>query len=142
MIILFLGSCFLLEIFLITGKGPTMYLYFRRKYSWGNQVFGAYIGLFGLLGICAQYVVLPFLSNRLKMHDMTIGFFAVTGVIFQQLVICFTPPDLTFMVYIAGIPAVMSVCITTVCRSLITKCVQPWEIGTVFSVIGALQVKF
>ena len=119
-----------------------MYLYFRRKYSWGNQVFGAYIGLFGLLGICAQYVLLPFLSNRLKMHDMTIGFFAITGVIFQQLVICFTPPDLTFMVYIAGIPAVMSVCITTVCRSLITKCVQPWEIGTVFSVIGALQVKF
>ena len=71
--LLVLASCFLLEIFLITGKGPTMYLYFRRKYSWNNKVFGAYIGLFGILGLCAQYILLPFMSNKLKLHDMTIG---------------------------------------------------------------------
>ena len=50
-----------------------MYLYFRRKFSWGNMVFGAYVGLFGLLSIMSQYVILPFMTNKMKMHDMTIG---------------------------------------------------------------------
>ena len=136
----FSALCFLLEIFLITGKGPTLYLYFRRKFSWDESGFGSYIGIFGILGLGAQYVVVPFMSSRLKLHDMTIGLIAVAGVILQQLMICYSTADMIFMVYIAGIPAVLSVCITTVCRSLISKCVQPWEIGTVFSVIGALQV--
>ena len=71
---------------------------------------------------------------------MTIALIAIAGVILQQLMICYSTADMIFMVYIAGVPAILSVCITTVCRSLISKCVQPWEIGTVFSVIGALQV--
>ena len=52
-----------------------MFLFFRRKFSWDNKGFGAYIGLFGILGIAAQYVILPFMSNRLKLHDLTIGEF-------------------------------------------------------------------
>ena len=134
----FSALCFLLEIFLITGKGPTLYLYFRRKFSWDESGFGSYIGIFGILGLLAQYVVIPFMSSRL--HDMTICLIAIAGVILQQLIICYSTADMIFMVYIAGVPAILSVCITTVCRSLISKCVQPWEIGTVFSVIGALQV--
>ena len=87
--IIVIGCVFLLEIFLITGKGPTMYLYFRKHFSWDAKGFGVYIGVFGLLGIFgistkyflfnnytffpAQYVIIPFLSNYLKLQDMTIG---------------------------------------------------------------------
>ena len=46
---------------------------------------------------------------------------AICGVILQQLVICFTPASLTWLVYVAGVPAILGICITTVCRSLITK---------------------
>ena len=46
---------------------------------------------------------------------------AICGVILQQLVICFTPSSLTWLVYVAGVPAILGICITTVCRSLITK---------------------
>ena len=56
-----------------------MYLFFRRKFSWDNKGFGAYIGLFGLLGIFAQYGLLPFMSNRLKFHDLTIGMSKISG---------------------------------------------------------------
>ena len=98
-----------------------MYLYFRRKFSWDAKGFGVYIGIFGILGLMAQYVILPFLSTRLKLHDMTIAMIAITGVVLQQLIICFSPPHLIWLVYIAGVPAILSVCITTVCRSLITK---------------------
>ena len=49
--IIIIGCVFLLEIFLITGKGPTMYLYFRKHFSWDAEGFGVYIGVFGILGI-------------------------------------------------------------------------------------------
>ena len=67
------GLGFLLEIFLITGKGPTLYLYFRKQFSWDEKGFGMYIGIFGIMGMIAQYVIIPFMSNRLKLKDMTIG---------------------------------------------------------------------
>ena len=67
------GFAFLLESFLWTGKGPTMYLFFRKQFGWGSQEYGIYTGIFGVLGIIAQYLVIPTMSFRLKMHDMTIG---------------------------------------------------------------------
>ena len=36
---------------------------------------------------------------------------AICGVIPQQLVICFTPPSLTWLVYVAGVPAILGICI-------------------------------
>ncbi len=32
-----------------------------------------YIGLYGFVGMFAQYVAVPFLSGKLKLHDTTIG---------------------------------------------------------------------
>ena len=133
-----------------------MYLYFRKQFSWDAQTYGLYVGIFGVMGIIAQYLIIPFMSNRLKFNDMTIGrsnswiqsseyctpaLIAVTGVVTQQLVICFTPMDKVFIVYLASCFSVVSVGIPTLCRSLITKCVKPSEVGKLFSVLGALQVR-
>ena len=46
---------------------------------------------------------------------------AITGVVSQHLIICFTPPDMIYLLYIGSSFSILSVCITTVCRSLITK---------------------
>ena len=81
---------------------------------------------------------------------------AICGVVIQNLIVCFTPPDKIIFVYLASFFSILSICITTVCRSLISKvtllvrtyrvlsfllqCVNPWEVGKVFSVIAGLQV--
>jgi len=131
--------CFVFEIFLINGKGPTMYLYFRRKFDWNAKTFGGYIGLYGFLGMFAQYVAIPFMSQTMHLHDTTIALIAIVGVIIQHFIACFTPISMTYLIYIGGVISLLSVCITTTCRSLITKCVSPLEVGKVFSVMGAFQ---
>ena len=78
------GFAFLLESFLWTGKGPTMYLFFRKQFGWGSQEYGIYTGIFGVLGIIAQYLVIPTMSTRLKMHDMTIGRQIPQNIIFTR----------------------------------------------------------
>jgi len=32
-----------------------------------------YIGLFGFVGMFAQFVAVPFLTEKVKLHDTTIG---------------------------------------------------------------------
>ena len=50
-----------------------MYLYYRRKFSWDAKTFGMFIGFNGLLSMLAQFVAVPFLSNKLKWSDTRIG---------------------------------------------------------------------
>ena len=48
------GFAFLLESFLWTGRGPTLYLFFRKQFGWGEQEYGLYTGIFGVLGIIGE----------------------------------------------------------------------------------------
>jgi len=139
--IIMLACCFVLEIFLTNGKGPIQYLYFRRKFSWDHSKFGGYIAVFGIVGIFAQFVVIPFLSGRMGLHDTTLGVIAILTCIAQQIIVCFTPAgaEYEWLIYFAGIIAFLSITITTTTRSLVTKCVGPMEVGKVFSVMGAFQ---
>jgi len=139
--IIMLTIAFLLEIMLTNGKGPITYLYFRRKFSWDMSQFGSYIGIYGFVSIFAQFVVVPFLSQKMKLHDTTIGMLAIVGCIIQSIMLCFTPSgsEYSWMIYVGSLFSFLSGSITTCTRSLTTKCVGPMEVGKVFSIMGALQ---
>ena len=61
--------------------------------------------------------------NRYKYgHFVILALIAIIGVVIQQTVICFTPASFPkWIIYLARVPAILSMCITTVIRSLITK---------------------
>merc|ERR1712013_18044 len=137
--LLLFGVCFLIEMFLITGKGPTIYLYYRRKFSWDAKTFGMFISFYGFLGMFAQFFAVPILSKRFKWSDTRIALLGIVGTIIQFIIVCFTPVTMTYLVYVAGVISLFSTCISTTYRSMITKLVGPLEIGKVFSVLAAFQ---
>ncbi len=128
---------FILEIFFNYGKMTTFFLFMRKEFKWTESTFGQYMAVFGIVGLFTQYCAIPFLKETIKLHDTTIGILGCVGAVIQYVITAFTHKD--WMIYIAGLLAFLSPCITTVCRSMVSKDVGPLEVGAVFSVLGAFQ---
>lgn len=92
-----------MEIFLENGKGPTMFLFFRKQFQWEQKTFATFLALFGLVGLFTQYVAVPFLSENLKLHDTTIGILGVLGCGIQQVIMAFAHSD--WLLYLGGVIA-------------------------------------
>lgn len=135
--LILLVGIFILEIFMTHGRGPTMFLYLRKEFSWDEATFGQYIALFGIIGLFTQYVAVPFLSETCGFHDTTIGFWGVVGSLVNTLILAFARNDL--WLYLGSLIAFLGPTITTSCRSLVTKCVGHFEVGAAFSIMGAVQ---
>ena len=71
--IILLILAFELEIFALHGKWSCMFLYFRRTLEWSIMEFSMYTSILGAFGMIAQYVLVPVLTTRLKLHDSTIA---------------------------------------------------------------------
>ena len=68
-----------------------------------------------------------------------LGFIAVLTAIIFQVMAAYAQVD--WVLYIARAIAFLEPCITTCARAHITKLVSPFEIGAVFAVVGAFQVR-
>ncbi|XP_059079164.1 lysosomal proton-coupled steroid conjugate and bile acid symporter SLC46A3-like [Tigriopus californicus] len=128
---------FILEIFMSHGRGPTMFLYIRKEFAWDEATFGQYIALFGVIGLFTQYVAVPFLTETLKFHDTTLGFWGVIGSLINTIIMAFAREG--WWLYLGSVIAFLGPTITTSSRSLVTKCVGPFEVGAAFSIMGAIQ---
>ena len=135
--IIFLGTIFVFKNFIDNGKDAVIYLFLRKEFNWDEVIFGRYNMFIGILGLLAQYLAVPFLSENLQLADTTIGFIAVFGCAVEHVMFAFTDRD--WVLYLAGVIAFMSPCTTTTCRSSVTKCVGVMEFGAVFSVMAAFQ---
>lgn len=128
---------FEIEIFCIMGKWSNMYLFFRKKLKWTIIEYTRYTTILGMVGVGAQYVVMPILSKYFRLRDTTILLMNVVGCIINHLVIAFATAE--WQLYIGICFSILAFCVTTLGRSMISKFVEPHEVGKVFSVVGAIQ---
>lgn len=64
---------FELEIFALRGQWGNTYLFLRRRLEFDVVQFSRMITIFGVFGLFAQYIAVPFFSRRLKWKDSSIS---------------------------------------------------------------------
>ena len=128
--------CFEMEMFVNVGEGST-YLYLRRTLEFTMSDYTRYSTVVGVIGIVAQYVTIPILSERLKLHDSTIILIDIGGCFIQTVILACIQAE--WMLYLGAIIACLDATSFTMIRCMITKHVDPDEVGKLLSVVGAFQ---
>ena len=65
--------CSSLHCFFSVGRWNSLFLFFRKHLKWSVVEYSRYTTILGVIGILAQYIVVPTLSERFKLHDATIS---------------------------------------------------------------------
>ena len=94
---------------------------------------------FGLLGLLTQYIAVPVLTERFRMRDSTLGALALLTASGSSVITAFATEE--WHIWVAGIVSFLGVATTTSIRSNITKCVGPFEVGAVFSILATFQAE-
>ena len=136
LIILMICS-FELMAFIHVGEGSNGYLYLRRKLNWDIIDYTAFTLTAGITGMMAQFTVIPLLSEKLKLRDSTIILIDFGGCFIQMIVLALATS--TWMVYLSSFIACLESCSYTIIRCMISKAVEPDEVGKILSFVGALQ---
>ena len=125
---------FVLEVFFLNGFWSSHFLFLRKRLNWTSVEYTRYTSILGLIGLLSQYIVIPFLVNKIKLRDSTISMLESSTSIINLLILVFVHND--WMLYIGGLISFLETSATTVFRSMISKAVKDDEIGKMFAVVG------
>ena len=62
-----------LDSFAARGKWKNLFLYFRKVLNWTITQYSSFMSSLGLIGAISNYILVPFLSQKLHMNDSTIA---------------------------------------------------------------------
>ena len=138
-IILLMIFCFEMEQFINVGAGGcgNLYLYLRRKLNWDLIDYTTFTIIVGVVGLAAQYIVIPLLSEKFRLQDSTIIGIDIIGCFIKTVI--FSLATATWMVYLGAFIAFLDTTAYAMIRCMISKNVKPDEVGKILSFVGALQ---
>jgi Na+/melibiose symporter-like transporter len=87
--ILLLIFLFILEMFLIDARGPSMYLFLRKQFQWDAATFGQFLAFLGIIGLLTQYVAVPVLTGWVGLRDSTLAGVAMITVLGELIIWAF-----------------------------------------------------
>ena len=118
-------------------EGSHRFLYVKLEYNWDQKEFTTFLSAYKGCYLIALWILLPFASRILKLHDATTLIVAcITGAIGWSLP-AFINGQLWF---ILGFVLALFTPVTTVCtRTLISRCVSPDEVGSIFALISVIS---
>ena len=62
-----------MEMFAQKGLWSSRFLFLRKVLSWTSLEYSRYTTILGVIGLLAQYIAVPILANKVKLHDSTIS---------------------------------------------------------------------
>ncbi len=78
--------CFELEMFVNVGEGNN-YLYLRKVLDFTMTDYTRFSIIVGVIGITAQYISIPLLSEKFGLHDSTITLIDIGGCFIQTVLL-------------------------------------------------------
>ena len=132
-------ACFEMEQFINVGSGDcgNQYLYLRRKLDWELIDYTTFTIIVGVIGVAAQYIVIPLMSEKFGLRDSTIVIVDVVGCFLKTIILALATA--TWMVYLGALIAFLDTTSYSMIRCMISKNVKPDEVGKILSFVGALQ---
>ena len=136
-LLLLMIFCFEMEQFINVGDLGFQYLYLRRKLDWDIIDYTTYTIVAGVIGLTAQYIIVPILSEKFNLRDSTIIIIEISGCFIQTIILSLATA--TWMVYLAVFIAFLDFTSYSMIRCMISKNVRPDEVGKILSFVGAVQ---
>ena len=62
-----------MEMFAQKGLWSGRFLFLRKELEWSSLEYSYYTSFLGAIGLIAQYIIVPILANKMKLHDSTIS---------------------------------------------------------------------
>ena len=139
-LILLMIFCFEMEQFINVGDWGNQYLYLRRTLEWTIIDYTTYTIIIGVVGLAAQYIAIPLLSEKLKFRDSSIIIIDITGCFIQTIILSLIPiAKKSWMPYMGAFIAFLDTTSYSILRCMISKNVRPDEVGKILSLMGAVQ---
>ncbi len=129
--------CFEMEQFINVGDWDHAYLYLRKTLKFTLTDFTQYTTIMGFVGITTQYITIPLMSRKFGVRDSVITIIDISGCFVQTLLLAFV--KYTWMIYLGIAVAFLDYSSYAMIRCMITKLVEPDEIGKILSFVAAVQ---
>ena len=62
-----------MEMFAQNGLWSGRFLFLRKELKWSSLEYSYYTSYLGAIGLLSQYIIVPVMANKLKLHDSTIS---------------------------------------------------------------------
>ena len=126
-----------MEQFINVGDWGNQYLYLRRQLDWTLIDYTTFTITAGVVGMVAQYIAIPVMSEKFGLRDSTIIIIGTTGCLGQTVLLSLASDS--WMVYLGAFVAFLDTTAYSMIRCLISKNVEPDEVGKILSFVGAFQ---
>merc|ERR1712179_223306 len=124
-----------MERFFQAGTYAIHLLFIKIQYGKGMEIMGIVFGIFTILSLISQLILVPIMSKKLR--DTSLIIFALLTSIVGYVIFAMgkTVPVLVIGYSCFAFYASINAC----SRSIVSKLVEPTEIGALFSMIGITQ---
>lgn len=120
----------------VIGEGNVRYLYTRYKFEWKDSTYTYYVAAQMATGAVVVICVLPIMTKKLKMKDVDIAVLGIIARVISELIVAFS--SVGWMMFLSPI-TLLGECAGPPLRSLMTKCVQPNEVGKMFTMLAVVE---
>ena len=135
MILILAMTMLQLNIFVSARRSSAMYLYFRKKFQIQMADYASFFSTFGFTGSILVFIGTPYLTQRFKDTTIICTKFFCSIIFDLMMAYVANMTQLYYGILIAG----FSFGASSINKSLLSKLIDPLDVGKLFAINGAIQ---